>query len=122
MIRLAFRSPLAGNPREVSAEAFTLRGGQLERQPEAEPVAFNMHGCWELESDRFAQLECHDRKVMCLFEEDGRVGEKQGPFSDLAVAGDLLRSGNKVIATLRGTYWQSAATRRAWPRVRLIAI
>jgi hypothetical protein len=121
MVHLAFKSPLAGSPREVSGEAFTLRGGQLEKQPQQEPVAFNMRGCWELDSDRFGRLECADR-VMCLFEEDGRIGEKQGPFSGLAVAGDLLRSGDKVIATLRGTYWQSAATRRAWPRIRLVSL
>ena len=121
MIHLAFKAPLEGTPREVSGEAFTLRGGQLEKQPEAEPVAFNLSGCWEVESDRFARVECPD-KVMCLFEEDGQIGEKRGPFKGLAVAGGLLRSGDKIIATLRGNYWQSAATRRAWPRVRLVAL
>jgi hypothetical protein len=59
---------------------------------------------------------------MCLFEEDGQIGEKRGPFKGLAVAGGLLRSGDKIIATLCGSYWQSTATRRAWPRVRLVAL
>jgi hypothetical protein len=118
---LAFKAPLEGAPREVSGEAFTLRGGQLEKQPQAEPVAFNLLGCWELDSDRFARVECTDN-VMCLFEEDGQIGEKRGPFKGLAVAGGLLRSGDKIIATLCGSYWQSTATRRAWPRVRLVAL
>ena len=120
MVHLAFTVPLEGTPREVSGEAFVLRGGQLEKQPQAEPVAYSMRGFWEVESRRFGRVECPDN-VMCLFEEDGHVGEKQGPFSGLAVVDDTLRSGERVIATLRGSYWQSAKTRRAWPRVRVVA-
>jgi hypothetical protein len=119
MIHLAFTAPLEGAPREVSAEAFLLRGGQLEKQPQAEPVAFSLRGCWELDRDRFARLECPDR-VLCLFEEDGSIGEKQGPFPGLAVVDGTLRCGERVIATLRGSYWQSEQTRRAWPRVRVV--
>jgi hypothetical protein len=119
MVHLAFMAPVAGAPREVSAEAFLLRGGQLERQPDSEPVAFSLRGCWELESDRFARVECPDR-VVCLFEADGQIGEKQGPFIGLAVVDGTLRSGELVIATLRGSYWQSEKTRRAWPRVRVV--
>lgn len=119
MIQLAFTAPLEGDPREVRAEAFLLRGGQLEKQPEAEPVAFSLAGCWELESARFARLECPNR-VVCLFEADGAIGERQGPFPGLAVVDGTLRSGERVIATLRGSYWQSEKTRRAWPRVRVI--
>jgi len=119
MVHLAFTAPLEGASQEVSAEAFLLRGGQLERQPDAEPVAFSLSGCWELERARFGRLECPDR-VLCLFEEDGAVGEKEGPFSGLAVVDGLLKSGERVIATLRGSYWQSEKTRRAWPRVRVV--
>ena len=119
MVHLAFTAPLEGAPRKVSAEAFLLRGGQLEKQPGAEPVAFSLSGCWELESDRFGRVECPDR-VLCLFEEDGSIGERQGPFSGLAVSDGTLRSGDRVIATLRGSYWQSEKTRRAWPRVRVV--
>jgi hypothetical protein len=119
MVHLAFTAPLEGAPREICAEAFVLRGGQLEKQPEAEPVAFSLSGCWELERDRFARVECPDR-VLCLFEEDGRVGEKHGPFAGVAVVNGTLRSGERVIATLRGSYWQSEKTRRAWPRVRVV--
>jgi hypothetical protein len=119
MVRLAFTAPIEGAPREVSAEAFLLRGGQLERQPDAEPVAFSLSGCWELERERFARLECPDR-VLCLFEEDGRIGERQGPFSGLAVVEGKLKSGDRLIATLRGNYWQSESTHRAWPRVRVV--
>jgi hypothetical protein len=119
MVHLAFTAPLEGAPREITAEAFVLRGGQLEKQPEAEPVAFSLSGWWELERDRFARVECPDR-VLCLFEEDGRVGEKYGPFPGLAVIDGILRSGERVIATLRGSYWQSEETRRAWPRVRVV--
>jgi hypothetical protein len=119
MVHLAFTAPIEGAPREVSAEAFLLRGGQLERQPDAEPVAFSQRGCWQLEADRFARVECPDR-VVCLFEEDGEIGERQGPFSGLAVVDGTLRSGGRVIATLRGSYWQSEKTRRAWPRVRVV--
>jgi hypothetical protein len=119
MVHLAFTSPLAGATREVSGEAFVLRGGQLEKQPQAEPIAFSLRGCWEIESNRFARVECPDN-VMCLFEEDGRVGERQGPFLGLAVVDDTLRSGDRVIARLCGSYWQSVKTRRAWPRVRVI--
>jgi hypothetical protein len=120
MVHLAFTVPLEGTTREVSGEAFVLRGGQLEKQPQAEPVAYSTHGFWEAESGRFGRVECPDN-VMCLFEEDGQVGERQGPFSGLAVVDGTLRSGEKVIATLRGSYWQSAKTRRAWPRVRVVA-
>jgi len=119
MVHLEFTAPLEGEPREVSAEAFVLRGGQLEKQPQAEPVAFSMSDTWELEKGRFARLECPDR-VVCLFEEDGSIGEKQGPFSGLAVVQGTLRSGERIIATLRGSYWQSEKTRRAWPRVRVV--
>jgi hypothetical protein len=124
MVHLAFMAPveaapIAGAPREVSAEAFLLRGGQLERQPDSEPVAFSLRGCWELENDRFGRVECSDR-VVCLFEADGQIGEKQGPFIGLAVVDGTLRSGERVIATLRGSYWQSEKTRRAWPRVRVV--
>lgn len=119
MVHLAFTAPIEGAPREVAAEAFLLRGGQLERQPEAEPVAFSLSGWWELERERFSRVECPDR-VVCLFEEDGRIGETQGPFSGLAVVDGTLRSGERVIATLRGNYWQSEKTRRAWPRVRVV--
>jgi hypothetical protein len=119
MIHLEFKAPLAGMPREVSAEAFLLRGGQLEREPQADPVAFSLSGCWELEAGRFARLECSER-VLCLFEEDSAIGERQGPFAGLAVVEDTLKSGDCVIATLRGSYWQSARTRRAWPRVRVV--
>jgi hypothetical protein len=119
MVRIAFTAPIEGAPREVSAEAFMLRGGQLERQPDAEPVAFSWSGCWELERGRFARVEWPDR-VLCLFEEDGQVGERQGPFSGLAVADGKLQSGDRVIATLRGNYWQSEKTLRAWPRVRVV--
>jgi hypothetical protein len=120
MVHLAFTVPLEGTPREVSGEAFVLRGGQLEKQPQAEPVAYSMRGFWQVESGRFGRVECPDT-VMCLFEEDGQVGEKQGPFSGLAVVDGTLRCGERVIATLRGSYWQSAKTRRAWPRVRVVA-
>jgi hypothetical protein len=120
MVHLAFTAPLQGTPREVSGEAFVLRGGQLEKQPQAEPVAYSMQGCWEVESERFARVEC-PHGVICLFEEDGSIGERQGPFSDLSVVDGTLRSGERVIATLCGSYWQSAKTRRAWPRVRVIA-
>jgi hypothetical protein len=48
------------------------------------------------------------------------VGERQGPFSGLAVADGKLQSGDRVIATLRGNYWQSEKTLRAWPRVRVV--
>lgn len=119
MVRLSFTSAIVGGPREVSAEAFVLRGGQLEKQPQAEPVAFSLRDCWELESGRFARVECPDR-VLCLFEEDGSIGEKQGPFTGLAVAEGKLRCGERVIATLRGSYWQSEKTLRAWPRVRMV--
>jgi hypothetical protein len=108
MVHLAFTAPIQGAPREVSAEAFLLRGGQLERQPDAEPVAFSLSG-WE----------CPDR-VLCLFEENGHIGERQGPFNGLAVVEDKLKSGERVIATLRGNYWQSEKTHRAWPRVRVV--
>jgi hypothetical protein len=120
MVHLAFTAPLEGTKREVSAEAFILRGGHLEKPPDAEPVAFSLSGCWEVERDRFARVDCPDQ-VLCLFEEDGRVGEKHGPFSGLAVVDGTLRSGERVIATLRGSYWQSEKTRRAWPRVRVVA-
>ena len=110
MVRLAFSEPRDGEPQEVSGEAFLLRGGQLEKQPQAEPVAFSLG---------YARVECPDR-VECLFEEDGRVGERQGPFSGLAVVDGTLRCGERVIATLRGSYWQSEKTRRAWPRVRVV--
>ena len=126
MIHLAFRAPLdgataplEGAPHEVSADAFLLRGGHLEREPQREPVAFSLAGCWEVEAARFARLECPDR-VLCLFEEDGAIGERQGPFAGLAVVDGTLRSGERVIATLRGSYWQSEKTRRAWPRVRVV--
>jgi hypothetical protein len=119
MVHLEFTSPPAGVGREVSGEAFLLRGGQLEKQPQQEPVAFSIRGTWEVETDRFARCECPD-EVVCLFEEDGRIGERHGPFSGLAVADGMLRCGDKVIATLRGSYWQSTATRRSWPRVRLV--
>jgi hypothetical protein len=119
MVHLEFTAPIEGEPREVCAEAFVLRGGQLEKQPQAEPVAFSLSDTWEIEKGRFARLECPDR-VVCLFEEDGSVGEKQGPFSGLAVVQGTLRSGERIIATLRGSYWQSAKTRRAWPRVRVV--
>ena len=120
MVHLAFTAPLEGAPRQVSGEAFVLRGGQLEKQPQAEPVAYSLRGCWEVESDRFARMECPD-DVMCLFEADGSIGERQGPVRGLAVVDGTLRSGERVIATLCGSYWQSAKTRRAWPRVRVIA-
>lgn len=126
MIHLEFRAPLEGAtappdgaPREFSGEAFLLRGGHLEREPQREPVAFSMAGCWQADAGRFARLECPDR-VLCLFEEDGAIGERQGPFAGLAVVDGTLRSGGRVIATLRGSYWQSAKTRRAWPRVRVV--
>ena len=119
MVHLEFTAPLEGEPRQVSAEAFVLRGGQLEKQPQAEPVAFSLRDTWEVEKGRFARVECPDR-VLCLFEEDGSVGEKQGPFSGLAVVEGTLRCGDRVIATLRGSYWQSEKTRRAWPRVRVV--
>jgi hypothetical protein len=119
MIHLEFTAPLEGEPREVCAEAFVLRGGQLEKQPQAEPVAFSLSDTWELERARFARLECSER-VLCLFEEDGSIGEKQGPFSGLAVVKGTLRCGERLIATLRGSYWQSEKTRRAWPRVRVV--
>jgi hypothetical protein len=119
MVHLEFTAPIEGEPREVCAEAFVLRGGQLEKQPQAEPVAFSLSDTWEIEKARFARLECPDR-VVCLFEEDGSVGEKQGPFSGLAVVQGTLRCGERVIATLRGSYWQSEKTRRAWPRVRVV--
>ena len=119
MVRLSFTAPLEGGPRQVSAEAFVLRGGQLETQPQADPIAFSLSDGWELESDRFARLECFD-PILCLFEEDGAVGEKQGPFTGLAVVDGTLRCGERVIATLRGSYWQSEKTRRAWPRVRMV--
>jgi hypothetical protein len=119
MVHLEFTAPLEGERREVCAEAFVLRGGQLERQPQAEPVAFSLSDTWEMERARFARLECSGR-VLCLFEEDGSIGEKQGPFSGLAVVQGTLRSGGRIIATLRGSYWQSAKTRRAWPRVRVV--
>jgi len=124
MVHLEFTAPLegallGGAQREVSAEAFLLRGGQLEKHPDDEPVAFSLSGCWEVERDRFGRVECADR-VLCLFEEDGSIGEKQGPFSGLAVINGTLKSGEHVIATLRGSYWQSAKTQRAWPRVRVV--
>lgn len=119
MIHLAFTAPLEGAPQEMSAEAFLLRGGQLERSPQRDPVAFSLAGCWEAETGRFERLECPDR-VLCLFEEDGSVGEKHGPFSGVAVVDGILRSGSRIIATLRGSYWQSEKTRRAWPRVRVV--
>ena len=119
MVRLSFTAPLEGGPRQVSAEAFLLRGGQLESQPQAEPVAFSLTGGWELETDRFVRVECPDR-ILCLFEEDGATGERQGPFTGLAVVDGTLRCGERVIATLRGSYWQSEKTRRAWPRVRMV--
>lgn len=119
MIHVAFSAPLEGAPGQVSAEAFLLRGGQLERDPQREPVAFNLAGCWEHGAGRFARLECLNR-VLCLFEEDGTVGERHGPFSGVAVVDDTLRSGERVIARLRGSYWQSEKTRRAWPRVRVV--
>jgi hypothetical protein len=119
MVHLSFTAPLEGGPRQVSAEAFVLRGGQLESQPAAEPIAFGLSGGWELERDRFARVECPDR-VLCLFEEDGAIGERQGPFTGLAVVDGTLRCGERVIATLRGSYWQSEKTRRAWPRVRMV--
>jgi len=96
-----------------------LRGGQLESQPQAEPIAFGLSDGWELDRDRFARVECPDR-VLCLFEEDGALGERQGPFTGLAVVDGTLRCGERVIATLRGSYWQSEKTRRAWPRVRVV--
>ncbi len=96
-----------------------LRGGQLESQPQADPIAFSLDDGWELERDRFARVECPDR-VLCLFEEDGAIGEKHGPFPGVAVIDDTLRSGERVIARLRGSYWQSEKTRRAWPRVRVV--
>lgn len=108
MIHVALTAPLEGAPREVSAESFLLRGGQLEKQPDNEPVAFSLE-----------RLECPDR-VVCLFEEDGRIGEKHGPFAGLAMVDGTLKSGERVIATLRGSYWQSETTRRAWPRVRVV--
>lgn len=119
MIHLEFTAPLEGEPREVCAEAFVLRGGQLEKQPQAEPVAFSLSDTWELERARFARLQCSER-VLCLFEEDGSIGEKQGPFTGLAVVEGTLRCGERLIATLRGSYWQSEKTRRAWPRVRVV--
>jgi hypothetical protein len=119
MVRLSFSTPRQGGPRQVSAEAFVLRGGQLESQPQAEPIAFSLSDTWELERARFARLECSER-VLCLFEEDGSIGEKQGPFTGLAVVEGTLRCGERVIATLRGSYWQSEKTRRAWPRVRVV--
>jgi hypothetical protein len=119
MVHLSFTPPLHGGPRQVSAEAFLLRGGQLESQPQAEPIAFGVSDGWELERDRFARVECPDR-VLCLFEEDGAIGERQGPFTGLAVVDGTLRCGERVIATLRGSYWQSEKTRRAWPRVRMV--
>jgi len=119
MVHLEFTAPLEGEPRQVSAEAFVLRGGQLEKQPQARPVAFSRRDTWEVEKGRFARVECPDR-VLCLFEEDGSVGEKQGPFSGLVVVEGTLRCGKRVIATLRGSYWQSEKTRRAWPRVRVV--
>jgi len=133
MVRLSFTAPLEGGPRpvegrprpfeggprQVSAEAFVLRGGQLETQPEADPIAFSLSGGLKVESDRFARVECTDR-VVCLFEEDGSIGERQGPFTGLAVVDGTLRCGERVIATLRGSYWQSEKTRRAWPRVRMV--
>lgn len=119
MIHLAFKAPLDGAPHQLSAEAFLLRGGQLERSPQRDPVAFSSAGCWEAETGRFERLECPDR-VLCLFEEDGSVGEKHGPFSGVAVVDGTLRSGSRIIATLRGSYWQSEKTRRAWPRVRVV--
>ena len=119
MVHLSFTAPLEGGARQVSAEAFVLRGGQLESQPQADPIAFSLSDGWELESDHFARVECPDR-VLCLFEEDGAVGESQGPFTGLAVAEGTLSCGERVIATLRGSYWQSEKTRRAWPRVRMV--
>ena len=119
MVHLSFTTPPHGGPRQVSAEAFVLRGGQLESQPQAEPIAFGLSDGWELDRDRFARVECPDR-VLCLFEEDGAIGEKQGPFTGLAVVDGTLRCGERVIATLRGSYWQSETTRRAWPRVRMV--
>ena len=119
MVHLEFTAPLEGEPREVCAEAFVLRDGQLESQPQAEPVAFSMLDTWEIGKGRFARLDCPDR-VLCLFEEDGSVGERQGPFTGIAVVQGTLRCGERVIATLRGSYWQSEKTRRAWPRVRVV--
>ena len=119
MVHLAFTAPFEGEPREICAEAFVLRGGQLESQPQAEPIAFSLSDTWELERARFARLECSER-VLCLFEEDGSIGEKQGPFTGLAVVKGTLRCGERVIASLRGSYWQSEKTRRAWPRVRVV--
>jgi hypothetical protein len=58
--------------------------------------------------------------VTCVFEEDGETGERQGPFEGLAVQSGVLRSGERVIARLQGNYWQSAKSRRAWPRVRIV--
>jgi hypothetical protein len=70
MVRLSFSTPHQGGPRQISAEAFVLRGGQLESQPQADPIAFSLNDGWELERDRFARVECPDR-ILCLFEEDG---------------------------------------------------
>ena len=51
---------------------------------------------------------------------NGGMMQRQGPFTGLAVVDGTLRCGERVIATLRGSYWQSEKTRRAWPRVRMV--
>ena len=61
MVHLSFTTPPHGGPRQVSAEAFVLRGGQLESLPQAEPIAFGQSDGWELDRDRFARVECPDR-------------------------------------------------------------
>ena len=116
-------------PRPMPLPAVAQAAPRAEPVPGTVPVVpttllpalnyFGQSDGWELDRDRFARVECPDR-VVCLFEEDGAIGERQGPFTGLAVVDGTLRCGERVIATLRGSYWQSEKTRRAWPRVRMV--
>jgi hypothetical protein len=97
-----------GSAREPATKRWALRTMRTTRSA---PV----------ETTRYARAECR-AVVTCIFEEDGRPGERQGPFEGVAIEGGVLRSGQRVIARLHGNYWQSVKSRRAWPRVRIVEI
>ena len=89
MIRLAFVPPRVSRLRQVTAEAIVLRCAQIERHPEAESIAFAVGGGWQIDKERFTRAECRD-SVLCLFEADGKIGERRGPFRGLAMTERML--------------------------------
>jgi hypothetical protein len=114
VLELRFFNETPPESTHVAGEKFAFDSTTIRTQPSGDVVATHVRDHWLVGGNLFLKAECRGA-VECLFGEDDRSRQRQGPFEHLTLIDGVLTGDERPLAILQETRgWNSLIGDETW--------